>query len=165
MAAMDRLENLNRTVIQRMEWIGFAGLLVMMCVTCIDVVGAKVFLRPVHGALDTVELAQLVAISFAAAATLIHNRHVQVEFLFILLPKRAKAVVDFTVQSIGLLLFIIIVWRLSNHGYYLQSGGEVSPTARIPLHPFAYGASLACIPVCIVFVLELVQSFSRMVRR
>jgi len=165
MAALERLEKINRTVIQKMEWIGFAGLLVVMCVTCVDVVGAKVFLRPVRGALDTVELAQLVAISFAAAATLIHNRHVQVEFLFILMPKRTKAVVDFIVQSVGLFLFVMIVWRLFTHGYYLQSGGEVSPTARIPLHPFAYGAAFASIPICIVFVLELVKSFSRMVKR
>jgi len=165
MSVLEKIEKLNRTVIRKIEWIGFAGLLFMMVITCIDVIGAKVFLRPVLGALDTVEIAQLVAISFAASAALIHGRHIEVEFFVVLLPRRVQAGIAFVVQVLGFVLFAIIVWRLAQHGFHFQAGGEVSPTARIPLFPFTYGAALACVPVCIVLLTEAVKSFLRMVQR
>jgi TRAP-type C4-dicarboxylate transport system permease small subunit len=165
MSTLEKLERLNRSVIHKIEWIGFAALLTMMLVTCIDVIGAKLFLSPILGALDTVEIAQLVAISFAAAAALIYGRHIEVEFFVILLPRRVQACIAFVVHTLGLALFAVIVWRLAEHGLYLQTGGEVSPTARIPLHPFTYGAAFACIPVCIVLLLQAIKSFFRMVKR
>jgi TRAP-type C4-dicarboxylate transport system permease small subunit len=165
MPALDKLEKINRTVIHKIEWIGFAALMAMMLVTCIDVIGAKLFLSPIRGALDSVEIAQLVAISFAAAAALIYGRHIEVEFFVVLLPKRVQSCIAFVVQALGLVLFLVIVWRLAEHGYHLQAGGEVSPTARIPLYPFTYGAAFACIPVCIVLLIEAIKSFFRMVKR
>jgi TRAP-type C4-dicarboxylate transport system permease small subunit len=165
MTALDKLEKFNRTVINKIEWIGLAAFLVMMFITCIDVIGAKMFLRPVNGALDIVALAQLVTISFAGAAALIHGRHVQVEFFVVLLPKRVQACVDFLIHALGLFLFIMIVWRLTKHAHYFQIGGEVSPTVRIPLSPFVYGAAFATIPICIVFLFDLIKSFFRMVKK
>jgi TRAP-type C4-dicarboxylate transport system permease small subunit len=165
MGVLDKIEKINSLAIRKIEWIGLAGLLLMMVITCIDVVGAKIFLNPIHGGLDTVELAQLIAMSFAAAATLMHGRHVQVEFFVILLPKRVQTCVDFVIHGLGLVLFVIIVWRLASHAHYYQVGGQVSATARIALYPFVYGAALATIPVCIVFLLEFVKSFSRMVKK
>ncbi|MBN2034748.1 MAG: TRAP transporter small permease [Deltaproteobacteria bacterium] len=165
MSALERIDKFNRTVIHKIEWVGFVALLVMMLVTCIDVIGAKLFLSPIHGALDTVEIAQLVAISFAAAAALIYGRHIEVEFFVTILPKRIQAGIECVVKLLGVVLFAAIVWRLAEHGHYLHAGGEVSPTARIPLSPFTYGAAFACIPVGIVLLLEAFSSFFRMVRR
>jgi TRAP-type C4-dicarboxylate transport system permease small subunit len=164
MALLEKLEKLNHWVIHRIEWIGLAGLLLMMLVTCIDVVGAKLFLHPIRGALDSVEIAQLVAISFAAAAALIYGRHIEVEFFVVLLPKRVQSCIAFVVHLLGLVLFMLIVWRFAQHGYYLQAGGEVSPTARIPLFPFTYGAAFACIPVCLALLGKAINSFLRMVK-
>lgn len=165
MPGLEKFEKFNRGVINAIEFVGFAGLLVMMCITCIDVVGAKIFLHPIHGALDTVELAQLVAISFAAGAALVHGRHIQVEFFVILLPKRLQALADFFVQTLGLVFFVILVWQLTRLGHYLQAGREVSATARIPLFPLVYGAAFALIPLCIVTLLDVIKSVFRMVKK
>jgi TRAP-type C4-dicarboxylate transport system permease small subunit len=164
MPLLEKVEKLNDWAIHKIEWIGFAGLLVMMFITCIDVVGAKLFLHPIRGALDTVEIAQLVAISFAAAAALIYGRHIEVEFFVVLLPRRVQSCIAFVIHMLGFVLFAMIVWRLAQHGYYLQTGGEVSPTARIPLFPFTYGAAFACIPVCIALLIKAINSLSRMVK-
>ena len=165
MTALDKFEKFNRSLSGWFEWIGLAGLLVVMFITCIDVIGAKVFLRPVFGAIDIVMLSQLVAISFAAASVLILGRHVQVEFFVTMLPRRAQAVIDSIIHLLGLGLFILIIWRLCIHGYYLQTGEEVSATARIPLYPFAYGIALASIPVCLVFLNKFLNAIVRMVKR
>ena len=165
MTALEKFEKSNRRISGWFEWIGLIGLLVMMFITCIDVIGAKLFLRPVLGAIDIVQLAQLVAISFAVASALILGRHVQVEFFVILLPKRVQAVIDSIIHLLGLSLFILITWRLCVHAYSLQTGDEVSATALIPLSPFAYGIALASIPVCLVFLQRFLNAIVRVVKR
>ena len=165
MMLLDKIEKFNRSLSGWFEWIGLAGLLVVMFITCIDVIGAKLFLRPVFGAIDIVMLSQLVAISFACAFALILGRHVRVEFFVARLPRRAQVVIDSIISLLGLTLFILIIWRLCVYGYSLQTGGEVSATARIPLYPFAYGIALASIPVCLVFLVEFLKSLARMVQR
>jgi TRAP-type C4-dicarboxylate transport system permease small subunit len=157
----NKFENFNRQLSDWCEWLGLAALLLMMVITCIDVVGAKVFLRPVLGAIDIVQLSQIVAISFAAGMTLILGRHIQVEFFFNLLPRPVQAISDSVVRLLGLGLFIVIVWRLFVLGRSFQTTGEYTATAYIPLYPFAYAIALACIPVCLVLLLDFLKSLTR----
>jgi len=162
---LGKFEKFDRRLSGWFEWIGVAGLLLMMLITCIDVIGAKLFLWPLLGAIDWVRVAQSVAIAFACAITLIVGRHVRVEFLVARLPERARAVTDSIVQLLCLALFTLIIWRLSVLGYSLQAGGEVSATAHIPRCLFAYGIALASIPVCLVFLQRLISSLTRVVKR
>jgi len=162
---LDKLENISRRLSDWFQWIGLAGLLVMMVITCIDVVGAKVFRSPLLGALDIVMLAQTVAIAFAASMALILGRHIEVEFFVKMLPRRVGAVIDSVVLLLGLGLFMVIVWRLSVLGHLFQTTGEYSATIHIPYYPFAYGIALASIPVCLVFLVKFLKSIGRMAQR
>ena len=162
---LDKFERFNHRLSGWFEWIGLAGLLLIMTITCIDVVGAKVFKSPILGAIDMVMLSQIVAISFAASMTLILGRHIRVEFFVNLLPRRAQAVINSIVLLLGLGLFILIIWRLCVLGYSFQTSGEYSMTAYIPLYPFAYGIALACIPVCLVLLLEFLKSLTKRVQK
>ena len=137
----------------------------MMVITCIDVVGAKVFMSPLLGAIDIVMLSQIVAIAFAASMALIVGRHIRVEFVFDLLPKRVQAVVNSFVILLGLGLFIVIIWRLGVLGHSYQTSGEYSATAYIPLYPFAYIVALASIPVCLVLIQKFLKSLKKRVEK
>jgi TRAP-type C4-dicarboxylate transport system permease small subunit len=119
----------------------------------------------VPGSLDMMALAQLIAVSFAAALALVEQRHVAVEFFVLLLPKRLRTLIDCAVQLLGLALFAVLAWRLADLGYFYQAGNETSPTIRIPLGPFAYIAAAAMVPVCLVFLQRLLASLARLVRR
>jgi len=165
MSVLSGAEKLNRHVITWLEGVGAVALLTMMVITCVDVMGAKIFLLPVLGSIDIVMLAQLVAISFGTGSALLLGRHVTVEFLVMYLPQRLQAAVEVVVNLLGILLFAIITWRLILYGHYMQTGGEVSPTARIPLYPFAYGIAFACIPVCLTFLLETAKSLTRVIKK
>jgi TRAP-type C4-dicarboxylate transport system permease small subunit len=162
---LDKFEKFNRRLSGWFEWVGAAGLLAMMLITNIDVIGAKLFLFPLRGAIDMVQLSQLVAIAFACAFTLIAGRHVRVEFLVAKLPQRARAVIDSIVSLLGLGLFVLIIWRICVLGYAFQSGGETTATAHIPTYPFAYGVAIASIPVCLVLLQQLISSLSKAVKR
>ena len=149
---LEKFDRFNRKVSLWAEWVGFVALFLMVVLTCVDVIGAKLFLLPVPGSLDIMMLAQLIAVSFAGAMALILGRHVQVEFFMILLPKRFQSLIDALINLLCLVFFIIIVWRLFVNGYDLQTGGEETMKAGIPMAPFAYAAALAIIPFCLVFL-------------
>ena len=137
----------------------------MVVLTCVDVIGAKLFRLPVFGALDVMMLAQLIAVSCAVAMGLLLDRHVQVEFFMVFFPERIQALVDAFVQLLCLGLFGIIVWRLFVYGYSLQTGGEETATAHIPLYPFTYAAALAIVPVCLALLQQMITSILRAVKK
>jgi TRAP-type C4-dicarboxylate transport system permease small subunit len=161
---LGKFEKFNRWVSGWFEWIGILGLLVMMLVTCLDVLGAKLFLWPVPGVMDIAGLSQAM-IAFAAAFTLIIGRHIQVDFLMDKLPRRAQAVIDSIIALLGLALFILIIWRMYALGQYYQTAGEGSGSIRIPLSPFAYAFALACIPVCLVLFQQFLNSVVGVLKR
>ena len=158
---LDTFERFNRRLSDWFEWVGLVGLLVMMAITCVDVVGAKVFRWRLLGALDIVQLAQIVATAFACSMTLILGRHVKVEIFVRRLPRRARGIVNSCILLLGCGLFIVIIWRLWVLGNSFLSTGEYSPTAYIPLYPFAYGIALASIPVCFVLLFEFIKSLRK----
>ena len=158
---LKKFERFNEMISGWAEWIALFAICFMVALTCVDVIGAKIFRMPVPGSLDIVMLAQLIAATFAVAMALIKDRHVQVEFFMVLLPKRIQAVVDALIQLLLVVFFIVIVWRLFLHGVHLQSGGEQTATVRIPVAPFSYASAVAIIPVCLVFMQQFINSILR----
>jgi TRAP-type C4-dicarboxylate transport system permease small subunit len=165
MSALAKFDSFNKKVSLGLELVGLAAMIFLVFITTVDVIGAKLFTRPVFGALDAVMLSQVVAISFAAAITLIVGRHVEVEFLVNLFPKGVQMVVDLLVKLLCLGIFVILVWQLTSYAHHLQVRSEVTPTARIPLYPFAYGAALGCIPVCLVYISIIIHSSLRLIKK
>jgi len=161
---LNRFTKFNRLVASKFEWIGLIGLLVVAGVTCIDVIGSKAFLLPVPGSVDITGLAQIVAMSFAVAFTQIIGRHVRVEFFVGKLSPRAQGVINSFVSLLSLAFFVLIVWRSIVLGQTFQTGGQTSSTVSIPLYPFAYLIALASIPVCLVFLEELLRSLAKAVK-
>ena len=158
---LGKFEKFNGRLSGWLEWIGIAGLLLMVLATVIDVVGAKLFTWRLLGAIDIVMLAQIIAISFAAAATLIIGRHVSVEFFVSILPQRAQTIIEIFVSFLGLSLFSLITWRLVVLGYSYQTSGEATATIYIPLYFFAYAIAFACIPISLIYLVELGKSLTK----
>lgn len=149
---LDKFARFNETIGRWTTSAGLAAVVFMIVLTGADVVGTKSMRLPVPGALDMMALAQLVAITLAAGMTLVERRHVSVEFFVQLLPKRLQLLIECAVELLSLALFLLLVWRLFQLGYFQQTGNETTPTIRIPLAPFAYLAALALVPVCLVLV-------------
>lgn len=158
MATQNKLERFNDKVSSSFERVGLVAFLLMMLLTTIDVAGAKLFLKPVNGALDLMMILQMIAIGFALSTSYIGNRHVQVEFFVPLLPRMARRIIAIFIQTLMLLLFIIMTWQLFVYGHELQSYGEVSATVRIPLYPFTYATAAAFIPACLAALAKWLQT-------
>jgi TRAP-type C4-dicarboxylate transport system permease small subunit len=158
MASIGSFKRFNEKVSVGLEWIGLAAFVVMMLLTTIDVIGAKIFLQPIPGSLDLMMILQFLAMSFALSSSYLKDRHIQVEFFMPLMPRLVRRITALLVQTIMLLLLIIMTWQLFLYGHDLKVYGEVSSTVRIPLYPFTYAASVAFIPVCLVALARWMQS-------
>lgn len=140
------------------EWIGVVGIIIMVAVTCIDVVGAKIFLFPVPGAIEIVSLVQVAAIVFAVAATQREGGHISVEMFVGTLPPRIRACVKMLTSLLGLILFTLLIYEGIGLGNEYLDAGEVTATVKIPFYPFAYAFSIALLPVAMMMLVDFVSA-------
>lgn len=158
MEFIKKFKTVNHVISSKIEWVGIFAYLFMMAITCVDVIGAKLFRAPMPGSVDLVMIAQIVAISFAASMSLKLRKHIQVEVFVILLPRRLRSFTDSLVNLFGLIVFVLLVWQLFEYGYSFYRGGEVSGTVRLPLWIIAYGSAFALIPMVLVCLEHFIES-------
>jgi TRAP-type C4-dicarboxylate transport system permease small subunit len=137
----------------------------MFLVNFVDVVGAKLFTWPLPGSVEVISFSQIVAIAPAIAFTLILGRHIRVEFIVDRFPTRIRAALSSISSFFSLVLFLMILWQSYLYGGSLQKAGEIGSTSRIPFYPFAYVIAFCSIPVCLVFLMEVVKSLREVFKR
>lgn len=158
-------ESITRNMSRATSVVGIIGLIMLVLFTVIDVLGSKVFSRPFPGYTGVTELAELTAMSFAMGITFLAGQHIKVEIIIRRFPPRAQAAVNSFISLLGLLLFVLIVWRMVILGMSFQASGEVVDQIYIPLYPFPYAVALAFVPVSLALLYQLGNSLRRMVRR
>jgi len=127
----------------------------MILVASGDVIGLKAFGSPIHGSVDIIVVAQIVAISFAASLSIIQNRHLAVEVVFEKLHGRTRTVIEAVVAFLTLVLFILLVWHMWLYADNLRMKGKSSYVLYLPLYPYAYAMAIAFIPVCLTLLQKL----------
>ena len=129
----------------------------MLVIVAADIVGSKVFSKPVPGAMDLVSLLGVLVIGFSMPQSYQNGRHVKIEFVTHLLPFGLRKVV----RSLSLILcqvfFGLIVWRMFSYAYDLWVHGEKSLTVKISVFPFAYALAIAFIPLLVIVPVQLVN--------
>jgi TRAP-type C4-dicarboxylate transport system permease small subunit len=158
--SLNRLDKFTMLFSRSLEWIGVIGLLVMFLVNLIDVIGAKLLTWPLPGSVEIISFSQIVAIAPAIAFALILGRHIRVEFILDRFPKRFRAAISSISSFFSLILFVLILWQSYLYGASLQKAGEIGSTSYIPFYPFAYLIAFCSIPVCLVFLMEVVKSLA-----
>jgi len=158
---LNQLDKFTGWSSRSLEWLGVIGFLLMFLVNLIDVVGAKLFTWPLPGSVEIISFSQIVAIAPAIAFTLILGRHIRVEFIIDRFPKRIRAAITSISSFLSLILFVLILWQSYLYGESLQKAGEIGSTSHLPFYPFAYLIALCSIPVCLVFLMEVLKSLNK----
>jgi TRAP-type C4-dicarboxylate transport system permease small subunit len=162
---IERLERFTNVFSKWLNWVAGIGLVAMLGLIIADVVGIKLFNRPIPGAIEIVAFLGVVVTVFAIAYTYILRGHIQVEFFVMRLNTRVQAVIASLVSVLGIILFALLAWRSYAYGHVLQTTGEVSMTQRIPFYPFVYAMAFCCIPVCLVLLVSLIRSVLKVVNK
>ena len=144
------------------EWVGVAGVIVMVAVTCADVLGAKLFMLPVPGSTEIVSLAQVATIVFAVATTQRHKGHISVEMFYAKMRPFIQALVRAVTSCFGLILFLTLFYQSIRLGNGFLEANEVTATVQIPFYPFAYAFALALVPVVLLILIDLVNALKEL---
>jgi len=162
---IERLEKFAHSSSHRVNWVAGIGLVAMFGLIVADIIGIKFFKHPIPGAIEMVGFLGAVVTAFAIAFTQVRRGHIQVEFFVMRLPKRAQAGVTALVSLLGIALFGLLAWQSYDFGRTLQVTGEVSMTQRIPFYPFVYAVAFCCLPVCLVLLVEFLNSLAKLVKK
>lgn len=157
---LNQLERFTRGFSHSLEWVGVIGILLMFLVNFVDVVGSKLFMWPLPGSVEIISFSQILAIAPAIAFTLILGRHIRVEFIIDRFPGRIRAAITSISSFLSMILFVLILWQSYLYGVSLQKAGEIGSTSHLPFYPFAYVIAFCSIPVCLVFLIEVLKSLS-----
>lgn len=146
------------------EWLALVAVVFIVALTCVDVIGAKLFRAPIPASVDMASLAQVIAISFASSMALVRKQHVAVEFFVDRFSPRTQARIICVAEFLSLVLFAILFWRLLAHGYHQFEGNEETATGHIPLAPFTYAVAAGIAPLCLMLAYQFVDSLLKVLR-
>ncbi len=131
------------SLVYRFNWISSFLIVVMMLLTCADVV-LRFFRHPIPGTYEIVGLLGALVISFSLAYTSEKKGHIAVEFLVKRLPARLQNLINAFNLAIATVLFSLITKESFLYAGELKSAGEVSLTLHMPIYPYIYGVALGC---------------------
>lgn len=151
---MERIEKITRLISSLFNWVALSALAAMLLIVTADIIGAKIFSRPLRGAMDLVSLVGLLLIAFSVTQTFLMGRHIKVDFVSILLPYIFRKIIRIASSIICLLFFTIATWRIFAYAYYFQTRGDSSLTVNIPLAPFAYALGVAFMPMLMALLVQ-----------
>jgi len=162
--ALGRLDKLSHLLSVWFERIAMVGIVGIIIATLIDVIGAKIFGKPLAAATEVVYFLQVIAIAGALAATKIDGKHIRLEFVDSF-PPRIKNIFNLLATLLGLGLFVLLAWKSYEYAQTLRIANEVTAASRIPVYPFVMWIALCCIPLCLVLLHEMVKSAIKVVKR
>ena len=113
-------------------------LVLMTCITTIDVVGRYIFHSPLHGAYESNELFLGILVFAAIPRVTWHHQHLSVTILDNMLPKFFRQIQQRCLSLIsgsGLLILSYFLWL---HGMQLADYGDMSNALQVPIAPFAF---------------------------
>jgi len=161
---MSRLRKITERLSYWFNWIAGGGLVLMMLLTCADVVMRSAG-QPIPGTFEIVGFLGVVVAAFAIAYTQVLGGHVAIDYLVVRLPRRRQGIIRCITSLAGAGLFALLAWQSYLFAGSLWASGEVSPTEKIPFFPFVYGLALACLPVSLLLLLDFFKSLAQAVRK
>ncbi|MFH1488921.1 MAG: TRAP transporter small permease [Pseudomonadota bacterium] len=145
--------------------IGAGILFLLMAAGAADVIGRYLFNAPINGTIERSELMLGLMVFLSWGYTQIKKGHVNVELFVNHFPARLRSITEVTTGLITLILFIIIVWRSALMAIETQRSGEVVYVIHWPLTPFQLFVPLGGMIMCLVLIVEVIQSIQRLKRR
>ncbi len=158
---LDKSAVIGATWFENIAIIAIVGIIIA---NLIDVIGAKLFGKPIAAGTEIVYFLQVIAIAGALAATKVDGKHIRLEFIDSL-PGRSKDIFNLIATLLGLGLFILLAWKSIEYAQTLKSTQEVTAASRVPLYPFVFWIAVCCLPLCLILLKEALQSAVKVVRR
>jgi len=140
-------------------------LFVLMLLGAADVIGRYIFNMPIIGTQEIGTALLGLMVFFSLGSTQIAKAHVNVDLFVLRFPPRARAIADLVTTFLALILFSLIAWQAAVTGKYFQEAGRLIYVIHWPLAPFQFIVSFVSLVLCVVFLMQMIESFSQIKRR
>jgi TRAP-type C4-dicarboxylate transport system permease small subunit len=140
-----------------------AGVIAMLLLVFVNILGRMLW-KPIFAAYDYVSFIGAVIVAFSIAYCGVKKGHIQVEMLVERFSPRGQGVIDSITGILSLGLFCVITWQCMVYGNDMRRSGELSMTALAPFYPYIYGIAFGCALLCLVILIDLIKSVTKVVK-
>ena len=162
----DSVEDLLRPIY---TWVGYLGAVVLgglVVAMMYSIIGRRFFGTPLPGSSDILELSLLVMTFTVMGIEHLGPEKMICDALIRLFPQRAQRVIAPIMFVLAIIMLSILCWQVIVWGIKLQSRGETTPgTLAIPKFPFAYLAAYGIFTLIPSYLILLLKSIDRLVKR
>jgi TRAP-type C4-dicarboxylate transport system permease small subunit len=153
-----RFSRLAELLSEWSSWVSIVAIALVLCVGAVDIVTAKLFDKPVPGAIDIIGLLLVLVSAFGLSETELLKRHIRVDFVTMRLPGRLRYVCEAISAFISFAIWALIIWSSVKYALMLRISKEGSHTLVIPYFPFVLAMALGCIPILLVIIGQFFES-------
>jgi TRAP-type C4-dicarboxylate transport system permease small subunit len=161
---MQILTKFDRVVNDVSRWLSYLGafaLFLMMLLTTVDVIGRYFFRSPIPGGTEITE-AMMVVIAFPVLAWCAAKRkHVEVEILMSRFSKKVQAITSVITTFAILAIYTLVTWQSF---VYSENVTTVASLLRFPLYPFYWVLTAGFAVLCLVVLIQLIESIVKAVK-
>jgi len=150
------------------RWLGYLGMICLiglMAMVVFEVVARYVFNRPMHGYIDIMEMMMVLLVFLTLAYCQREGGHIRMELFMtrVLRGGRRYHLVEFFHLLISLVGFGIIALFAVVETLHAREIGDSTMTIYLPTWPVRLLAAIGAIFLCLRFILQMVQSLSKVV--
>lgn len=145
--------------------LGSVVLMLMMLTVFIDVFLRYIFNSPLVGSVEIVEIMMVLVVALGMAYTGIHKGHISVDLLVSRFPLKVQAAIDIFNYLIATILFLIMSWKTGLQAIVAGSRHVTTTVLEVPIYPFVWTLSICTGLLSLVFLLQLLEAITRMVKK
>ncbi|MFD1881590.1 TRAP transporter small permease [Paracoccus pacificus] len=135
---------------------GIAALLIMLliAVTCIDVIGRYALNRPFGGAYELTQILLAALVFVALPLTSADGGHVEVDLALHLFPRPVQRLLGRLAGLISAVVLAFFGWRLVLIGLTQLDEGTRTTALALPMAPLAFVAAASCAASAVIMILR-----------
>lgn len=159
------IEKLSNPASRIANIVGATALVMMMLLFAVDVALRYIFILPIKGSSELIELGMVVVVFLAIAYTASQKGHVAIEIVVSRFSQRAQAIIDVITYVLSLLFIILVTWRVLLRADLAVQQKQATVVLTIPLYPFMYLVALGFILLAIVLLADIFNSLAKVTKK
>lgn len=143
-----------------LKWVGGVALVLMMVLSCFDVV-TRYFGVPIFGAVEFVSLLATLVLACSMPQTHVEKGHVGVDLFVRKFSPRSQHLIDGITNSLAAVVFSLVCWQMFVYAASMERSGEVSMSLQFPTYIFIYAVAVAFGVLGLVIVVDAVNNLHK----
>jgi TRAP-type C4-dicarboxylate transport system permease small subunit len=137
-------------------YLGGIAIIVLLVIMVLDVVLRRFFGRPIVGATEVAQLS-MVFIFLAAPLTTLENRHIKVDTLMDVFPKKVQVVIDIIIYLLTIVMCTVMGWRAYQMSHLSRRLEVDYSLLKIPEYPMLWVLAASFFLIAIMVMGQLIK--------